>query len=82
MKTEAREQHWMPRHVRDRLEDLGRELVPTRDERGQEPAIGIAVRAERRRGRVDGALEHHRGTVVEGMRERRVGLDPFKAVLL
>ena len=65
--------------ARERPEDPRAPRPARRAARQSPPASPSACRA--RRGRLERALEHHRGAVVERVRERRRRMDPLEAVL-
>ena len=69
----------MSRDADQRSKSVRGEVVPFRDERGDESSIGPGVGAEVRGRRVDRALEKHGRTVIERVRERRGGLDPLES---
>ena len=78
--TEPRHRERVARDAQERPERILRELVPVRDERRDEPAIGSAVGAEPLDGALEGSLQHDGGAVVERVRHRRIGLDPLEAL--
>ena len=65
----------------ERAEDLPHELGRRAHERLEQPPVGVGVPAEAVSRLVHGALEQHRGAVVEGVRERRVGMRQLESVL-
>ncbi len=71
----------MPRHARDRSERVAQHAIPPRNERREEVPPGVAIGTEPRSRRVDRALEQDGAAVVEGMRERRVRMDPAQPEL-
>ncbi len=78
---EGGEHQRMTGHVEDRPQEVGREAVPARGKRPEEPAPRSAVGPERPRRLVQGLRHHARGAVVEGMGDRERRLDPFDALL-
>ena len=75
----------MARHVDDRPQHLLRQLPRVADERPEQPQPGAAVvgpPVASRPAAVDRerALQHRRAPAVEGMGERRVGVDELDAV--
>jgi hypothetical protein len=63
----------------ERREELGDELFVRAHEWLQRALVHGIVGAERGRRLLERRFEHHRVTVVEGVRERRGGDDPFEA---
>ena len=51
------------------------------DERIEQPPVGLRVRAESASRLLHGALQHHRGAVVERVGQRRVGVHQLEPVL-
>ena len=60
----------------------GFELGPSGKQRGQEPHVALAILAEIFRRRFHGPLEDYCRAVIERMRQRRRGLNPFQPALL
>ena len=79
-RAEARQHQRMARRAQ-RAEDLAHELVGIADERIEQPAVGLRVRAESAGRLLHGALQHHRGAVVERVGQRRVGVRQLEPVL-
>src|SRR6266478_5058332 len=76
------QQKWMAREYMQRLQNFPGEISPALGERLRQAAPALAVLAERRFGIAEIALEHHRGAVIQRMRERRRRMNPLEAVAL
>ena len=73
---EPDEPQWVTRQVNDRLQQLLGEVVRAADERAEGPAPGPPILvAEPSGGRGDGSFEDCGRSAVQGMGERRIGLD-------
>jgi hypothetical protein len=62
----------------DRLEKFGRQLFPVPSERTKQLRIGFTIAAERCRGAVKITMKTDSSSVIEGMRERNVRLNPLQ----
>jgi hypothetical protein len=62
-------------------EDLFQKLGRRANQRLEQAPVGLGVPAKAVSRLLQGTLEHYRGAVVEGMRQRRVGMHQLEAVL-
>ena len=82
VEAEAGKQEWMPGPGDDGAENVGAELRPMGGEWFHEVAPGAAVCAERGFSFNQLPLQRNGGAVVEGVGERRGGLNPLNVVVL
>jgi hypothetical protein len=67
------------RREAERILHVGFELRPCRDERLHEPKVTRAVISQIPRGQLDGAVEDYSRAIIQRVRQRRRGMNPFQA---